>query len=215
MPKKVSEIQIREMIASFIIGKTIDELSEKYSCTKLTITRHLKKNIGEEEYKNLIKMQKPINELKEVFTKNTENKSFNKDKVLEEKISEEKIYNDSEFVELAPITYEIDNKPQKDLTSIHISEMKFPQTVYMVVDKKIELDIKLLRDFPEWQFLSQQELDRKTIQVFYDMKIAKRFCNKEQKIIKVPNTNVFEIVAPFLLNRGISRIVSADKLVAL
>ena len=52
-------------------------------------------------------------------------------------------------------------------------------------------------------------------EVFYDMKIAKRFCNKEQKVIKVPNTNVFEIVAPFLLNRGISRIVSADKLVAL
>ena len=65
------------------------------------------------------------------------------------------------------------------------------------------------------QFLSQQELERKTIQVFYDVKIAKRFCNKEQKVIKVPNTKVFEIVSPYLLNRGISRIVSADKLIAL
>ena len=56
---------------------------------------------------------------------------------------------------------------------------------------------------------------RKTIEIFFDIKIAKRFCSGEQKVIKVPNTKVFEIVAPFLLNRGISRIVSADKLIAL
>ena len=215
MPKKVSEIQKKEMIASFISGKTIDELSEKYSCTKLTITRHLKKNIDEEVYKKLIKNQKPRNQSEEVVFNITEKKYINKDSVLEQNFEKENIYDEHAFVELAPVAYEIDNKPQKDLTSIHISEMNFPQTVYMVVDKKIELEVKFLRDFPEWQFLSQQELERKTIQVFDDVKIAKRFCNKEQKVIKVPNTKVFEIVSPYLLNRGISRIVSADKLIAL
>ena len=40
-------------------------------------------------------------------------------------------------------------------------------------------------------------------------------CNKEQKVIKVPNSNVFKIVAPILLSRGISRLVNADKLIAL
>ena len=52
-------------------------------------------------------------------------------------------------------------------------------------------------------------------QAIFDLKNAKRFCNKEQKVIKVPNPNVFKIVAPLLLNKGISRIVSADKLIAL
>ena len=85
----------------------------------------------------------------------------------------------------------------------------------MVVDKKIELEIKKLRDFPDWQFLSKDELSRKTIEIYFDLKIAKRFCNKEQKIIKVPNTNVFKIVAPILLSRGISRIVCPDLLIAL
>ena len=85
----------------------------------------------------------------------------------------------------------------------------------MVVDKKIELVIKLLKDYPEWQFLSQDELKRKTIEIFYDLKNAKRFCNKEQKVIKVPNTRVFSIVAPILISRGISRIVCPDKLIAL
>ena len=44
---------------------------------------------------------------------------------------------------------------------------------------------------------------------------CKRFCNKEQKVIKVPNTEVFKIVAPILRFKGISRIVSAEKLIAL
>ena len=63
--------------------------------------------------------------------------------------------------------------------------------------------------------LSKEELDRNTIQIFYDLKIAKRYCSKEQKVIKVPNTSVFRIVAPLLISRGISRIVTSDKLIAL
>ena len=85
----------------------------------------------------------------------------------------------------------------------------------MIVDKKIELETKYLREYPEWQFLSDEELSRKTIEIYLDLKIAKRFCNKEQKVIKVPNTDVFKIVAPILLKKGISRIVSADKLISL
>ena len=87
--------------------------------------------------------------------------------------------------------------------------------VYMVVDNKIELETKYLRDYPEWQFLSHEDLNRKTIEIHFDLKIAKRVCNKDQKVIKVPNTNIFEIVAPILLSRGISRIVTSDKLIAL
>ena len=68
----------------------------------------------------------------------------------------------------------------------------------MVVDKKIELEIKFLKDYPAWSFLSEDELERKTIQIFNDLKIAKRYCDKEQKVIKVPNSQVFKIVAPSL-----------------
>jgi len=85
----------------------------------------------------------------------------------------------------------------------------------MIVDKKIELEIKYLKDYPDWQFLSKDDLNRKTIEIFIDIKNAKRSCNKEQKVIKVPNTEVFKIVAPILISRGISRIVSSDKLIAL
>ena len=120
-----------------------------------------------------------------------------------------------EFVELAPLEYEIENTPRKELSSIPIDQIEFPKVVYMVVDKNIELEIKLLKDYPDWEFLPNEDLNRKTIEIFFDLKTAKRACNKEQKVIKVPNTDVFKIVAPILLSRGISRIVSQDKLIAL
>ena len=83
------------------------------------------------------------------------------------------------------------------------------------MDKNVELKTKLLREYISWQFLPEEELNRKTIEIYFDIKTAKRICSKEQKVIKVPNTDVFKIVAPLLLSRGISRIVSEEKLISL
>ena len=34
-------------------GKTIEELSKKFNCTKNTITRHLKKNLSENDFRTI------------------------------------------------------------------------------------------------------------------------------------------------------------------
>ncbi len=124
-------------------------------------------------------------------------------------------FSDPSFMEITPLNFDIENETQKDLSSVSISEINFPKVVYMIVDSNIELEIKLLGDYPNWQFLSQNELNRKTIEIYFDLKTAKKFCSKEQKVIKVPNTDVFKIVSPILISRGISRIVSPDQLIAL
>ena len=216
MPKKISEIEKKEMIDSFIKGKTVDELSEKYSCTKMTITRHLKVGISKDKYKELnSRKNNHSSEFQKDFNKNKKDESKFNLKIKEKGLNVEKEFIDSSFIEIAPLEYEIENSIQKDLSSVPISEVAFPKIVFMIVDRNIELETKYLREYPDWCFLSQEELNRKTIEIYFDLKIAKRFCNKEQKVIKVPNTGVFKIVAPLLLARGISRIVSADQLIAL
>ena len=85
----------------------------------------------------------------------------------------------------------------------------------MIVDKNIELETKYLKDYPDWQFLSKDELSRKTIEIHLELKNARRLCNKEQKVLKIPNSDVFRIAAPILLSRGISRIVTTNQLIAL
>ena len=126
-----------------------------------------------------------------------------------------KISDSGEFVELAPLDYEIDNSIQKDISSIPLSKVDFPKEVFMIVNKNIELEIKVLRDYPDWHFLPEDDLNRKTIQIFNELKIAKRDCRREQKVLKVPNTDVFKITARFLVSKGITRIVNDDKLISL
>ncbi len=220
MAKRISEKEKITMISCFKDGKTVDELIEIFNCSRLTIVRNLKKHLGEEKYKKMISISKKSNlKTKSYELKNplNDSKEFSKENSNNPKLgnNSNELSSISQFTEITPLDYDIENSIQKDLSSVPISDVDLPNTVYMIVDKKIELEIKYLRDYPDWQFLSKEELDRKTIEIFFDIKLAKRFCNKDQKVIKVPNPDVFKIVAPLLLNKGISRIVTADKLISL
>ena len=101
------------------------------------------------------------------------------------------------------------------MSSVPIEQVDFPKVVYMFVDNQIELETKLLKEYAVWSFLPEEDLNRKTIEIFFDLKVAKRSCSKNQKVIKVPNSEVFKIVAPILISKGISRIVSSELLIAL
>ena len=215
MAKKVSEIQKKEMVDNFINGKTIEQLSKDFNCTKNTITRHLKKIISESEYKKLIKKYNQIKESSKIIA---QDKLHNENLYHQsnfKKNDTESLPLDSSFVELTPLDCDLENTIQKDFSSIPLSDINFPDVVYMIVDSKIELEVKLLKEFPEWQFLSDNELSRKTIEIFYDLKTAKRLCGREQKVIKVPNTDVFRIARPQLKARGITRIVTDETLISI
>ncbi len=228
MAKRLSDKQKEQLTEAFINGKNINDLVEEFNSTKLTISRYLKKNLGGETYQSLIEKSKTskVLSVNQEKSSSIENENLLDNKFVKTNITYKEVDNsnvieeDSEFVlndfvEVAPLDYEIDNITQKDLSSISILDADFPKVVFMIVDNKIELQTKLLNDYPAWQFLSKEELVRNTIEIFYDLRIAKRFCTKEQKVIKVPNTDVFRIVAPLLISRGISRIVTSDKLIAL
>ena len=216
LAKRLSDKEKEEIVKLFTNGTGIEELASYFKSTKLTIARNLKKILGEKNYKEFSQKKNShtpldIENRKDIYLEN-KNKSHLKN--LQETSIDEDFQNEA-FKELIPLNYEIENSLQKDLASIPISDVQLPNVVYMIVDKNIELVIKDLNDYPEWNFLSHDELNRKTIEIFLDIKNAKRFCKKEQKVIKVPNTDVFRIVAPILISKGISRIVSPDKLIAL
>ncbi len=227
MAKRLTEKQKEEILKSFKSGVSIDFLSKKHNCTNSTITRNLKKNLGEFEYMELLNKSKPLknkskfykNHNKDLKKTNFDNEEFknyfNEPNVLNENVDVSNFKPIDSFFEIAPIDYEINNSSRKEFSSVPLSEVDFPKVVYMVVDKKIELEIKLLKDFPEWEFLPHDDLNRKTLEIFFDLNLAKRSCNKEQKVLKVPNTDVFRITAPLLLEKGISRIVCAENLIAL
>ena len=227
MAKRLTAKQKKIIINSFKDGESIEDLSKEYKCTISTIIRNLKKDLGEKTYKELAQKIKNSIQKNNIYENVNIETSDNKQRLetsrngFEEARTQnvsdaESIFSsDSEFIEIAPIDYEIENTPRKELSSVPIGEIEFPKIVYMVVSKNIELEIKLLKDYPEWEFLPNEDLKRKTIEIFFDLKTAKRICNKEQKVIKVPNTDVFRIASPILISKGISRIISAEKLIAI
>ena len=226
MAKRLTEKQKSDIAEYFKNGKTIEALSDEFNCTISTISRNLKKNLGEIIYKQLLEKNHNFHELsleeKDLKKKNDpelpkkySKNEFSNELALDANQTDNNNFSSTEFVEISPLDFEIENVPRKELSSIPIKEIDFPKTVYMIVHKNIELEIKLLKDYPEWEFLPNEDLQRKTIEIYCDLKLAKRACSKEQKVIKVPNTDVFRIVSPILISRGISRIVSEEKLIAL
>ncbi len=223
MAKRLSEKEKKEIIQLFNEGKTLDDLAFQFNCTKLTISRNLKKNLGERKFKELNINHKKLNQINKNNERKFSKNEFSIDKNIKNKDFPTRMLEDQEqdnflatpFIEITPLDLQIDNQPQKDLSSVPISEITLPNIVYMIVHKNIELETKYLKDFPDWQFLAKDELNRKIIEIFIDLKQAKRNCGKEQKVLKVPNSELFKIVAPILKSKGISRIVSQNKLIAL
>ena len=223
MAKRLTEIEKNEIKTLFTNGEGLDFLMKKFEVSKLTIIRNLKKLLGENEYKNFLNKnlksikkrnsKVKINIQKDISPKNSNSNVKELRSSFDGDIGDS--YIDQPLIEITPLIQEISSDMQKDLSSIPISSMSFPKILYMNVDKNFELEIKPLKDFLDWNFLPQDDLKRKTIEVFLDIKEAKIKCNKDQKVIKIPNTNVFQIVNHILLSKGISRIVCGNNLVAL
>ena len=212
MSKRLSDIQKEEIVKGFMNGKSLYDLSEEFCCTKLTISRNLKKKFGDGEYKKLLKKNTEFE-----YHKRNVNNSYKK---LKEEdagplFEDNNFSQNLTFTEIAPLNLEIDDESRKDFSSIPIDEIDLPKTVFMIVDKKIELEIKLLKEYPEWLFLPEDDLNKKTIKIYSELKDAKKFCKKDCKVIKVPNSNVFKIASRIILSKGISRIISDKQLIAL
>ena len=208
MPKKVSENQKKEILNSFVNGKNLKLLSEKYKLSQATIVRQLKNNLGVDRFKELRDNNKSKKEKNDILIED----------LVSENNLEKSIKNNNfkqEFVEVVPITDGIELHNQKDLASEPLTEANLPNVVYMIVDKNIELLPKMLKEYPEWGFLPQDDLERMSLEIFDDHNYAKKLCTKNQKLIKVPNPNVFLMAASSLKLKGITRIIFNNLLFAL
>ena len=209
MPKKVSENQKKEILNAFVSGINLKLLSEKYKLSQATIVRQLKNNLG-------------LNKFKELRDKNNKSEKEKNTILIEDLVAENNIEKsgenvdfEEEFIEVIPITDGIELNNQKDLASEPLREANLPNIVYMLVDKNIELLPKMLKEYPEWGFLPQEDLNRMSLEIFDDHNYAKKLCTKNQKLIKVPNPNVFLMAASSLKLKGITRIIFNNLLLAL
>ena len=216
--KTVSDSQKKQILDLFNNGSKIKDIARDFQFTIPTITRQLKNILGEEEFRKT--KTKTKNLLKNSENKNNQELSAELDigvKNLEKKDyqNESKDFLSNSFFEIAPLDFEVDLEKQRDISSKPLNSVDLPNVVYIIVDSNIELQPKLLKDYAFWSFLPEKDLCRNTLEIFSEQRSAKKFCSKNQKIIKVPNPNVFLIASDILKKKGISRIIFDQLLLSL
>jgi hypothetical protein len=97
--------------------------------------------------------------------------------------------------------------PQQPVSCVPIEQAELPTSVYMLVDKTVELDARPLSEFSELGELPPGEEHLQALQVFVNPRLAKRLCGRSQRVIKIPDTRIFERTARYLVAQGISRVV--------
>ena len=205
MSKRVSDLQKEEILNLFINGIDLNQISESYEFSLATIVRQLKNMIGVDAFKKY--------KLKKKNIQKVQNNPSHLENNLNSKFDNENF--EEKFIEVIPITDQIQFDRQKELTSEPITEAKLPEIVYLIVDKKIELVPKLLKDYPEWSYMPEEDLKRVTLEIYADQKNAKKCCSKNQKTIKIPNSKVFIIASKLLKSKGITRVIFNDLLFSL
>ena len=123
---------------------------------------------------------------------------------------------ENNFEEIEPLvsSFGFDQKKQEEDFEI-LNFESLPESVYMIVDKKVELDLQTISDLPEWSFLPENELRRIAIVLFSNQRTAKRICSRNQRVIKIPNTNVFNISKSYLISKGVTRLILEDSIISL
>ncbi len=205
MSKRVSDLQKEEILNLFINGIDLNQISESYEFSLATIVRQLKNMIGVDAFKKY--------KLKKKNIQKVQNNPSHLENNLNSKFDNENF--EEKFIEVIPITDQIQFDRQKELTSEPITEAKLPEIVYLIVDKKIELVPKLLKDYPEWSYMPEEDLKRVTLEIYADQKNAKKCCSKNEKTIKIPNSKVFIIASKLLKSKGITRVIFNDLLFSL
>ena len=58
LAKRISEKERKEIVNDFNDKKSLEEISKRYGFTKSTISRHLKKSLGEDKFNEINKLIK-------------------------------------------------------------------------------------------------------------------------------------------------------------
>lgn len=92
------------------------------------------------------------------------------------------------------------------LTIEPLANASMPKTCYLVVDRSSELISRPLREFNDLGDIPATEISSKTLPVFDNHRVARRFANRNQRVMKVPDSQVLQKTGPHLQAKGITRV---------
>lgn len=98
-------------------------------------------------------------------------------------------------------------RPSPFVEVIPLADAELPKTCYFVVDKGGELITRPLKEFGELGEIPRAEVQEKTLPIFDNHRVARRFCARNQRVIKMPDGKMLQKTSAYLQEKGITRVL--------
>jgi transposase-like protein len=232
-PRRLSDSEKQDLVGRYKAGESTAALAEAFGCSPNTVSRTVKALLPADAYAALKASrqkglapspQAAVTEVEEpkADSLNEDDSSLALDDAddfgedPDEELAEEDENGNAEtFTELVPLlgVGDLSDRPVNQAQPFSVDLL--PDSAYMLVEKVVELDARPLKEFPELGLLDDAEQERQGLCLFASPRAAKRQCGRSQRVIKVPDTAVFQRTSSYLLARGITRLVLDGTLIAL
>lgn len=104
---------------------------------------------------------------------------------------------------------------QEEIKVLPLSEADFPRVCYLVIDRTSELIARPLKEFSHLGTIPAEETLQRTLPVFDNHRVARRFSNRFQRVIKVPDGKLLQKTSPHLKAKGITRLIMDGRIYSL
>jgi transposase-like protein len=115
-------------------------------------------------------------------------------------------YDEEDFEPAAPFV----TRPRSGEALVRVlplSSAALPKTCYLVIDRSSELITRPLREFGDLGQIPSLETQQRTLPVFDNHRVAKRFSTKRDRVIKIPDTKMLHKARYHLQAKGITRLL--------
>ncbi|WP_445630622.1 transposase [Nostoc sp. DSM 114167] len=125
---------------------------------------------------------------------------------LEDDDFEEEDFDDDDLDEQRPLVTR--RRPgEASVEVLPLSIANLPKTCYLVIDRSSELITRPLKDFGDLGQIPSLETQQRTLPVFDNHRVAKRFSTKRDRVIKVPDSKMLHKARTHLQAKGITRLL--------
>ncbi|MCC5631663.1 transposase [Nostoc sphaeroides] len=125
---------------------------------------------------------------------------------LEDDDFEEEDFDDDDLDEERPLVTK--RRPgEASVQVLPLSIANLPKTCYLVIDRSSELITRPLKDFGDLGQIPSLETQQRTLPVFDNHRVAKRFSTKRDRVIKVPDSKMLHKARTHLQAKGITRLL--------
>jgi hypothetical protein len=112
-----------------------------------------------------------------------------------------------DFDDLESLSSGMHLKAESLVEVMPFAEAILPKTCYLVIDRTAELVTRPLKDFGELGQIPEDEVQSRTLPIFDNHRIARRFSHRNQRIIKVPDADMLKKTCTQLSAKGITRLL--------